>query len=169
LVDGTSATPIAQVAATSSVDLVADATERDLARVVVGRPAHMQLAPGTPPINGSVSAVSSGLDPTTGLGQVRIGFESRVPSLIGARGKVTISIRQREGVLLAPIEALRGAVTDGAEVVTCENGKAQVRSVQVGFRDDRRFEIVSGVTEDQKLAIDHVLGLETGTRITESQ
>ncbi len=169
LVDGTALTPIAQVAAAAGVEFVADATERDLARVVPGRTAEMQVSPDAPPLHGSVRAVSSALDPSTGLGQVRISLDSPAASLIGARGKVTIAVRHRDGVLLVPIEALRGAVADGAELVVCANGSAQVRSVRVGFRDARRLEVVSGITAEETVAVDHVLGLETGTALTEAK
>ena len=42
--------------------------------------------------------------------------------------------------------ALRGAVLDGAEVVLCKNGKAEVRQVKSGYRDAERFEVVLTVS-----------------------
>ncbi len=169
IVDGTAATPIAQVAASSGAELVADITERDLARVTNGRPALVQLAPGTPPLAGSVRAVSSALDPATGLGFVRVSLTDTPPSVpMGAQGRVTIVTAHRDSVLLVPVEALRGAVADGAEVVVCTERGASVRAVQVGYRDDHRFEVVSGLAPDEKVAIDHVLGLETGTPLVEA-
>ena len=46
LVDGTAATPILQIAAVDAVELVADATERELARVREGQKASITLATG---------------------------------------------------------------------------------------------------------------------------
>ena len=170
LVDGTAATPIAQVAAASGVEMVADATERDLARIAPGRPAKIQLGPDTPLLDGSVRAVSTALDSTTGLGQIRISLDpSAKVALIGSRGTVTIDVRHRDGVLLVPIESLRGAVADGAELVVCEKGNAQLRAVQVGFRDEHRLEILSGLSMEERVAVDHVLGLETGTALKEAK
>ena len=169
IVDGTAATPIAQVAAALGAEFVADATERDLARIESGRAARVQLAAGTPPLAGSIRAVSSALDAATGLGLVRVSLtDTPATLLMGAQGRVTISTRHRDDVLLVPIEALRGAVADGAEVVVCTPEGASVRKVQVGFRDDRRFEVRGGLAATDKVAIDHVLGLETGTALVEA-
>jgi RND family efflux transporter MFP subunit len=169
LVDGTAATPIAQVAASTGAEFVADVTERDLARITSGRPAFVQLVPGAPQLAGSVRAVSSALDLATGLGFVRISLTDTPPSLpMGTQGRASIVTAHRDSVLLIPIEALRGAVADGAEVVLCTATGASVRSVSVGYRDDHRFEVVSGLSADDKVAVDHVLGLETGTPLVEA-
>jgi RND family efflux transporter MFP subunit len=166
LVDGTAGTPIAQVAA-SGVEFVADGTERELAQVTAGRSARVLLGAGPTPLPGVVLRVSSALDTTTGLGQVRISLDSPGSLLIGAQGRATITVRHRDSVLLVANEALRGAVADGAEVVVCAAGSAQVRAIQVGYRDEHHFEAVSGLTTDDAVAIDHVLGLETGTALAE--
>jgi RND family efflux transporter MFP subunit len=166
LVDGTAATPIAQVAA-SGVEFVADGTERELSQIAAGRPAIVKLGAEATPLSGVVRSVSSALDATTGLGQVRISLDLQASSLIGAQGRASIAVRHRDGVLLVPSEALRGAVADGAEVVVCAAGAAQVRAIQVGYRDERRFEVVSGLTTDEAVAVDHVLGLETGNALLE--
>jgi len=168
IVDGTAATPIAQVAAASGAEFVADATERDLVRIESGCQARVLLAPGAPSLNGSVRAVSSALEATTGLGVVRVSLtDTPATLLMGAQGRVTVVTRHRDSVLLLPAEALRGAVADGAEVVVCTPEGASVRPVQVGYRDDHQFEVVSGLDASDKVAVDHVLGLETGTALVQ--
>jgi len=64
---------------------------------------------------------------------------------------------------------VRGAVADGAEVVVCKDGKADVRTAKIGWRDDKRVEIVEGLTEGEHVAVDHALGLETGAPIVEAK
>lgn len=166
LVDGTAATPIAQVAAASGVEFVADGTERELSRIAVGRTAQIRFGAEAPPLAGRVRSVSSALDPLTGLGQARISLDQSESLLIGAQGRALISVRRREGVRLLPVETLRGAVADGAEVVVCAAGVAQVRAIVVGYRDEHLFEVVSGLNDEELVARDHVLGLETGTALT---
>lgn len=167
LVDGTSATPIAQVAA-SGVEFVADGTERELAQIAAGRSALVKLGGDGTPLPGVVRSVSSALDTTTGLGQVRLSLDAQGSWLIGAQGRATIVVRHRDNVLMVNNEALRGAVSDGAEVVLCAAGGAQIRAVQVGYRDEHHFEVVAGLSDGDAVAIDHVLGLETGTPLTEA-
>jgi RND family efflux transporter MFP subunit len=167
IVDGSAATPIAQIAATGA-EFVADATERDLRRVEAGRPARVQFATGAPSLAGTVRAVSNALDPATGLGVIRVSVADGGGALmLGAQGRVLIVTKHRDKVALLPAVALRGAVADGAEVVVCTAGEASVRSVQVGYRDPERFEVTFGLAANERVAIDHVLGLETGTALVE--
>jgi hypothetical protein len=63
---------------------------------------------------------------------------------------------------------LRGAIADGAEVVVCDQGKAHVRQVQVGYRDEQRFELISGLEPGARVALEHVLGLDDGAELTEA-
>jgi multidrug efflux system membrane fusion protein len=167
LVDGTAATPIVQLAAAAGVEFVADTTDRDLLRLAEGQVARGELSMGAP-FTGAVRVRSSALDPTTGLGLVRITLDkTETVYPIGAFGRVEITVRHRDGVLVLPTAALRGAVADGAEVALCHDGKAEVRKVSVGWRDATRFEALEGVAATDKVAIDHVLGLEDGTALIE--
>jgi RND family efflux transporter MFP subunit len=168
LVDGTAATPIVQLAATSLAEFDADATERQLAAIEVGQPTRVELASGGT-IDGAVRARSTALDPATGLGFVRIAIDAKPAPTLGAFGTATVTIGKRDGVLVVPAEALRGAVADGAVVVVCNDAKAEVRDVKVGWRDDERVEITDGLKEGERVATDHVLGLETDSPIVEAK
>jgi RND family efflux transporter MFP subunit len=157
LVDGTAATPIAQVAAS-------DATVEDLTPVEAGDVAHISLVTGET-LQGSVVSRSAALDPVTGLGTVRVGA-SGAPPVIGTFGSVSLVVAHRTGVPTLPSSALRGAVADGAQVVVCDGGKAALRRVDVGWRGEGRFE-ARGLAPGARVAIDHVLGLDEGTPIQE--
>lgn len=170
IVDGTAATPIVQLAATSGVEFVADATESELAAIKEGQAVTGTLVSGGDEFTGTVRARSSALDPTTGLGTVRIALA--VPSVraaIGSFGRVVIATEHRDVALVLPATSLRGSVADGAEVVICKEGKAALRTVKVGWRDDERFEVLSGIKADEEVAVDHVLGLDNDTPITEAK
>lgn len=168
LVDGTAATPIVQLAATGAVEFVADATGVDLARVKEGAVARGTIGAAAT-FEGVVVARARALDPTTGLGTVRITAEhlgEQVP--MGSYGRVLLTVGHRDGVRTLPVSALRGAVADGAEIAVCDAGKVAIRSVRVGWRGSDRFE-VDGVRDDERVAVDHVLGLEDGTAVAEAK
>jgi RND family efflux transporter MFP subunit len=170
LVDGSSATPIVQLASAGTTEFIADATERELASLDSGQAAFIALVGLDSKLKGTVRIRSSALDPATGLGNVRIALDgppSEAP--IGAYGQVSIVTRHRDGVLVLPSAALRGAVLDGAEIVLCKEGKAEVRTAKIGYRDDQRFEVVEGVAPGERAAIEHVLGLQSGTPIREAK
>jgi RND family efflux transporter MFP subunit len=167
IVDGTAATPIVQLAAATLAEFDADATERQLADVETGQSASVVLSTGNDPMTGTVHARSTSIDPATGLGLLRIAVESKAPVLLGAFGLATIKVAERHGVLVIPSNALGGAVADGASIAVCKDGKADVRSIKVGWRDDKRIEVLGGLSEGERVAVDHVLGLETGSTIEE--
>lgn len=192
LVDGTAATPIVQLAATALAEFDVDATERQLSGIEAGQTASVALATGGEPLEGVVRARSTALDPATGLGFVRIALDAKGPLTLGVFGTATLHLGRRDGVLVVPSAAMRGAVADGAEVVVCAGGeaeegkgeaadggaggaehgaglKAEVRTVKVGWRDDGHVEIVDGLAEGDRVAIDHVLGLESAAPIVEAK
>jgi RND family efflux transporter MFP subunit len=86
---------------------------------------------------------------------------------LGAFGKVTIGVGHRDGVLVVPPSALRGAAADGAEVAVCKGDKIEIRAVHVGYRDAERIEIASGLEQGEQVATAHVLGLEDGTKLAD--
>ena len=167
IVDGTAGTPIVQLAATTLAEFDADATERQLVGIEAGQPASVALSTGGDPLIGSVRARSTAIDPATGLGLVRIAVESTAPVLLGAFGVATVKLAVRSSVLVIPSSALSGAVADAAPVAVCKDGKAELRPLQIGWRDDARAEVLSGLAQGEHVAVDHVLGLQTGSPIEE--
>jgi RND family efflux transporter MFP subunit len=168
LVDGTAATPVLQLASTSAAELVCDVTQRELLVLAEGQPAKGALAGANgPPIEGAVRARPRALDGATGLGAVRIALTSQGADAlpVGAFARVVVSTGAREAPIVIPAAAMRGAIADGAEVAVCAGDKASLKTVKVGWRDDARVEITSGLGAGDAVAIDHVLALEDGTAI----
>jgi len=147
IVDGTAATPILQLAAASLAEFDADATELQLVHVEAGQSADVVLSIGGDPMSGTVRARSTAIDPATGLGLVRIAVESKSPFLLGAFGLATVRVGEKNGALVIPANALGGAVADGATIAVCKDGKAELRAIRVGWRDDARAEVLSGLAD----------------------
>lgn len=168
LVDGTASTPIVELAASGLAEFDADATERQMVAIAPGQEATVTLATGGEPMAGTVRARSAALDVSTGLGLVRVAIEPKSDVTLGLFGSATIHLGKRNGVLVVPALAMRGAVADGAEVAVCKGGKAELRTVTVGWRDDHLVEIQSGLEEGERVAVDHVLGLSSDSPIVES-
>ncbi len=169
IVDGTAATPIVQLAATGGVELAADATDRELAAIAEGQSARVELSLDGAAFDGKVRARSTALDPMTGLGVVRVTLADVTAYPIGSFGRVVVTTKHREGVLVLPTTALRGAVLDGAEVALCKDGKAALKPIKVGWRSDTKFEVLEGLEKGDRVAIDHVLGLDDGTALEEAK
>ncbi len=169
LVDGTSATPVVELASSAAAEFDVDVTERQLLQVEPGQRARIALATGGDALDGTVRARSSALDPATGLGVVRIALDGAPPLTLGLFGAATLRLGTLDGALIVPAEAIRGAVADGAEVVVCAGAKAEIRRIAVGWRDDRSVEVRGGLEEGELVAVDHVLGLQTDSPIVEAR
>ncbi len=170
LVDGTPSTPILQLASASGVEFLADATDRELFAIREGQDVQITLMTTTLPIRGTVRAMSTALDSVSGLGFVRIALaKAPAKAPMGSFGRAVVSLAHRERVVTIPVSALRGARNDGSEVALCKEGKAELRGVHIGFRDATRIEVTDGLRPDERVAIDRVLALETGTLLREVQ
>jgi RND family efflux transporter MFP subunit len=168
LVDGTAATPIVQLAAQGALEFVADATERELGGIREGQRGRVTLTETGDVFDGIVRARSTALDPQTGLAVVRVTIaEGRSGLPLGAFGRLVVALSRREGVTVVPAVALRGAISDGAEVLVCKDGHVELRKIAVGFRDDIRVEVKNGLNPSDRVAVDHVLGLDDGSDIEE--
>ncbi len=170
LVDGTSSTPLVQLTATDGVEFVADVTARELSLVREGQPINGTLGSASESFRGSVRARATSLDAQTGIGSVRISIDTPLTGVPnGAFGRVTVALGHRENVLMVPATALRGALSDGSELFLCKDGKAELHHVRVGYRDDQRVEILDGIAAGDRVATDHVLGLEPETPLREAK
>ncbi len=166
LVDGTAQTPIVQLAATDTQELDADATEEDLATLALGQQVRVTFVRGGA-LEGVVQGRPAALDPATGLGLARIALlHPSPPRLLGEFGTAVISVAARENVLTVPLDAIRGAAPGGATIVVCRADSAEVRDVAIGGRDERGVEVTKGLADGEWVALDHVLGLDTGSPIT---
>jgi RND family efflux transporter MFP subunit len=168
LVDGTAGTPIVQLAAVQGVEFVADVTQRDLPLLREGQQARGSLLTGDAGFAGTVRTRSNALEATTGLGTALLTTVSE-GSPMGAFGRVIVTAQRRDADLVIPSTAMRGAVADGSEVAICKDGKIEIRSIAVGWRDDQRAEVIGGLGANDKIATDHVLGLDNGTAIVEAK
>ncbi len=169
VVDGTAATPIAQVAADAHLELVADATDPELALIEKGNDVVVELSGRR--IEGKVAALSRALDPKTGLGAARIALMASVdePQVrIGAFGRARVKAKGLASALSIPRAAMRGAILDGADVATCDGGKVKLAHVTIGYRDETNVEVLSGLEASDRVALGDVLGLGDGTPITET-
>jgi RND family efflux transporter MFP subunit len=164
IVDGSAATPILELAASSALEFVGAVTQMDLSRLHPGQIATGVLLGTTPNLHGFVRALPSAIDPSTGLGTVRIALDEG-SGPVGAYGQLQIIVDHHRNARLIPRSALRGAMVDGPEVVICKDGQAQLRSLKVGVHNELTVEVLSGMDDLESVAVDHVLGLSNDAQI----
>jgi RND family efflux transporter MFP subunit len=169
-VDGTTATPIAEVADVSTLEIHAQATPAALAPLRDGMTGSARVLGVDAPVPVVVARVAPAVDPTTLLGLVRLrvdGGAKEQKLLVGTAASAQIVVAKRAG-LRVQASALRRSLVGEDEVVACEGGKAKVHVVGVGARGEGTVEIKSGLEKGARVVIDHVLGLEDDQQIVET-
>jgi RND family efflux transporter MFP subunit len=167
-VDGTAATPIAEIADLSVLELHAYAPPAALRPMREGMPAVVRVMGSETPIAGTVVRVAPAVDPTTLLGLVRVALATSDGIPVGTAAAGRISIATRPGIRI-PRTALRRSMVGEDEVVVCQAGTAHVRKVVVGNRSEQSVEIKDGLKAGEQVVVDHVLGLQDGQPLTTGQ
>jgi RND family efflux transporter MFP subunit len=168
LVDGTSATPILEVADPSRLELNADATASDLVLLKKGQTAAIVIgALPSETWTGTVVAVSPAVDRTTGLGVVRVELNlagaHRPP--IGVLGAARVNTGLSRATVIVPKEAARSGVGAEMEVVLCgADGVAHVRRLPRRAPFSGEVEAV-GLSAGQAVVVEPVLGIADGEAI----
>lgn len=169
IVDGTSATAIAEIADPAAAEVALAAGAADLSRVVVGQAVKLAFVSqeGTSFV-GTVLSAPPMVDRATGLGTVHVALAPGVRPVLGALVTATIDLASARAVVAVPSAAIRSAGGDKSEVVLCSSGTARLRAVQVGAPlGDGGLTVVEGIAVGDRVAADGALGIEDGTSIRE--
>lgn len=163
-VDGTTATPIVEVADLAVLELRAQVPPRALVALHEGQPAAVSVLGIDGALAGKVVRVAPAVDPATLLGTVRIELlvAARIPVGSAATGRIVTGTHRG---LAVPAQALRRSITGADELVVCDGETARVRAVTVGQRGGATAEIAAGLAAGDRIVVDHVLGLEEGQAI----
>ncbi len=161
-------TPVVSVVEIAVVRLVANLVEQDLRRVKIGTPAEVRVdAYPTDRFDGRVARVAPVLDPATRTAQMEIEVPNASFRLKpGMYSRVTLTVETRDNALVVP----RNALVDldgkrGVFTVSADQKTAAFREVRTGLEDTQRAEIVSGVTEGERVVSTGAAGLRDGDRI----
>jgi multidrug efflux pump subunit AcrA (membrane-fusion protein) len=129
---------------------VAQFTEADVGRLVVGQPALITLPDRTDQYPGKVSQIDPAGTVSNRLVRygVVIAFDA-VPAglLLGESATVLVTTASADNVLYVASAAVVGVTADTGQVTARTNGRDEVRTVRIGLRGDQYTEIVDGLAE----------------------
>jgi RND family efflux transporter MFP subunit len=167
-VDGTGASPIADIADIKTLELNAQTSPAQLARLRESMTARVQVLGATAPTAGIVIRVAPAVDPVTLLGTVRVALSSSEGVKVGTSASAQIVVATRPGLRI-PASALRRSMVGDDEVVVCAAGAAKVKTVKVGIRTETTAAILEGLMDGERVVTDHALGLEDGQPLVEQK
>lgn len=141
--------------------VVAQVNEEDIPRVRIGQKALLRADafPGQA-LAGNVKEITPAGDPVAKTFRVRIGLPDDTPLRVGMSVEANIITREKADVLLVPAAAI---VNDAVFLV--EGARASRRKVELGLRGTSFVEIVSGVSEGDRVVAPASAAITDGERI----
>lgn len=169
-VDGTAAQPIVQVANLDVVELAAAVPAAQLPQVAVDQAVRV-IAEGHADhaLDGRVVAIAPAIDPATNTALVRIRLDNRDHALkAGMFAEARVRLVEHTAALVAPIAAL--VRDDAGAAVYVVNGTTATRTtVTTGLEQDGRVELLTGVTDGQRILVNGVHGLGPAVTVANPQ
>jgi HlyD family secretion protein len=138
------AEPLFRIAARGEMELLAETPVQSLAGLASKQPAKIEIV-GIGELPGEVRLISTAVNPTTQLGQVRlsIGIDPRLR--VGAFGRAKIEVGRRCNAAVPLSAVLYGP--GGARVQVVRDGRIETRGVTVGLLAAGQAEIREGLSE----------------------
>jgi RND family efflux transporter MFP subunit len=164
-VDGTAATPIAEVAGLDPLEVALDVPPEALARLRVGDEAGVTAGSGEP-LAARITRVAGSLDAASLVGGVRLRFAGASPPLaLGTPVDVRLTLERLPGAVAVPKRAVRRGAEGAAEVVVVVDGKAKATPVTLGPEDAGLVAVRSGLKAGDVVVVEDPLGLVDGAAL----
>lgn len=128
-----------------ALELAADISEADLARLAPGQSANLSLASGAADVAGEIRMVEPTINTQTRLGRARISIAANPAVRSGMFAEADILVTERESLAL-PVTAVSASGGQSLAVLVRDGVVGRV-PVVTGIRDGGWVEIVSGLAE----------------------
>lgn len=146
----TSGEALFNIAKDGIIELSADADAKELAQIRVGMSAQAQIYGVKEAVNGKVRLVPVSVDTSSRLGKVKISLDGGA-KFIGSYAKAVIDLPEFSALAL-PAQAVSFTEADAFATII-KDGKAQKRKIQIGLRVNGLVQVISGVSEDDEVAL----------------
>lgn len=156
--------PLLSISSTAGIVTKILLPERDLLDLETGLPAYISVtAYDGRSYPGMVTAVSSSVDPLSGLVPVEVQFDNPGGDLRpGMTGRVSVLTETVEESIVVQENALRRTRT-GYELAVVEDGSAVIKEVETGIRNAGMVQIVSGIEVGDELIVEGQTRVTDGT------
>ncbi len=163
-------TPFISVVDIGVVRLIANIIEKDIRRITLGLPAHVEVDayPGETFV-GRVAHIAPVLDPGTRTGQIEVEIANpRFRLKPGMYAKVAFTLDRKDNTLVIPTTALvdlggnRGVFTASA---TEQGAVAHFKKIDVGIVNQTLAEVTSGLAEGDNVVTTGAAALREGDRV----
>ena len=168
-----SGTPLIEIGDTRNLEIVAHVLSRDAVRIAEGAAATItgwggaDLAAKVERVEPSAATRVSALGIEEQRVEVRLALRDAPPPTLGHgfRTMAQITVQEARNVLRVPIAALFRAGGDWA-VYTVQDGRASLRPVTLGARNEEFAEVLEGLAEGDEVILRPADEITQGSRVT---
>lgn len=162
----TQAMPVVRLAQISKLRLVLPIPESLAGQIHLGDPVKVHVQALNQDIEGKVSRFADSLDVQTRTMQTEIDFENRDGRLIpGMYAETRLSMREKRNALTVPLEAVARNGDDATVLAVNAQDILEERHVKLGLEDNARVEVLSGLSDQDRVVIGNRSEFRNGQKI----
>ena len=162
----TQAIPVVRLAQTSKLRLVLPIPESVAAQIHLGDPVKVRVQALDQEIEGRVSRFADSLDRQTRTMETEIDFDNHSGRLIaGMYTETRLSLREKKDALTIPLEAFSRNGDEATVLAVNSENVVEERKVRLGVEDSNRIEVLSGLSEGERVIIGNRNEYHNGEKI----
>ena len=162
----TQSVPVVRLAEISKLRLVLPIPESVAAQIHLGDPVKARVQALNQDIVGKVSRFADSLDRQTRTMETEIDFDNRDGHLIpGMYAETELSLREKKNALTVPLEAVTRNGDDATVLAVTTQNAIEERRVKLGLEDSVRVEVLSGLTDNDRVIIGNRSQFRNGQKI----
>jgi RND family efflux transporter MFP subunit len=162
----TQAMPVVRLAQVSVLRLVLPIPESVSAQIHVHDPAKVYVQALNENIEGRVSRFADSLDVQTRTMETEIDCENRDGRLIpGMYTETELALAQKNNALTVPLEAVLRNGDDASVLAVNSQNILEERHVKIGITDNSRAEVVSGLSEGDRVLVGNRSQFRPGQKV----
>lgn len=166
----TQAIPVVRLAQISVLRLALPIPESVAAQIHLGDPVKVHVQALNQDIQGKVSRFADSLDLQTRTMQTEIDFDNRNGHLIpGMYAETRLSLAEKKNVLAVSLEAVARNGDDATVLAVNSQNVLEERHVKLGLEDNARAEVLSGLSDGDRVVIGNRSQFHTGQKIQPKQ
>jgi RND family efflux transporter MFP subunit len=162
----TQAIPVVRLAQTSKLRLVLPIPESVVSQIHLGDPVKVRVQALDQEIEGRVSRFADSLDRQTRTMETEIDFDNRAGHLIpGMYTETRLSLREKKNALTIPLEAVSRNGEEATVLAVNAENIVEERKVRLGVEDSTRVEVLSGLSDGERVIIGNRSEYHNGEKI----
>jgi RND family efflux transporter MFP subunit len=163
----TQSEPVVRLAEVWKLRLVLPIPESIAGQIHLGDPVKVHVQALNEDIVGKVSRFASALDSQTRTMETEIDFENRDGKLLpGMYAETVLQLAERKNVLTVPLEAVAQNENDATVMAVNAQNTVQQRHVKLGLQGKTRVEILSGLSENERVIIGNRSQFREGQKVS---